>query len=442
MAPVILRLEIESLDLDANGVARNDGKVVFVRGALTGETVTARVVRRKPKYDVAEVETIERASAQRVVPKCPNFGICGGCSMQHVEPRAQVSLKQRVLEDTLWHIGKVRAETMLAPIVGPAYGYRYRARLSVRHVPKKGGVLVGFHERGSSYVADMRECHVLPPAASALLVPLRELVGALSIRDRMPQVELAHGETHIELVLRVLQSPTDADLVLLRQFSERHGVALWLQSSGPDSIEYLCGPAGEQSTLHYALPEFGVVMPFRPTDFTQVNHAINATLVSRALSLLDVQADERVADLFCGLGNFTLPLATQAAEVLGIEGSKTLVERACANALANGLQLKASFRAANLFQITPQTWQSLGAFDRLLIDPPREGAHALVQALIAPGSIRPRRIVYVSCNPATLARDAAILIHEGGLVLRTAGVINMFPHTSHVESIAVFEQAD
>ena len=442
MAPVILRLEIESLDLDANGVARNDGKVVFVRGALTGETVTARVVRRKPKYDVAEVETIECASAQRVVPKCPNFGICGGCSMQHVEPRAQVSLKQRVLEDTLWHIGKVRAETMLAPIVGPAYGYRYRARLSVRHVPKKGGVLVGFHERGSSYVADMRECHVLPPAASALLVPLRELVGALSIRDRMPQVELAHGETHIELVLRVLQSPTDADLVLLRQFSERHGVALWLQSSGPDSIEYLCGPAGEQSTLHYALPEFGVVMPFRPTDFTQVNHAINATLVSRALSLLDVQADERVADLFCGLGNFTLPLATQAAEVLGIEGSKTLVERACANALANGLQLKASFRAANLFQITPQTWQSLGAFDRLLIDPPREGAHALVQALIAPGSIRPRRIVYVSCNPATLARDAAILIHEGGLVLRTAGVINMFPHTSHVESIAVFEQAD
>jgi len=438
---VILRLEIESLDLDANGVARNDGKVVFVRGALTGEAVTARVVRRKPKYDVAEVDTIERASPQRVVPRCPNFGICGGCSMQHVEPRAQVSLKQRVLEDTLWHIGKVRAETMLAPIVGPAYGYRYRARLSVRHVPKKGGVLVGFHERGSSYVADMRECHVLPPAASALLVPLRELVGALSIRDRMPQVELAHGETHIELVLRVLQSPTDADLSLLRQFSERHGVALWLQPSGPDSIEYLCGPAGDQSTLHYALPEFGVVMPFRPTDFTQVNHAINATLVSRALSLLDAQADERVADLFCGLGNFTLPLATQAAEVLGIEGSKTLVERACANALANGLELKASFRAANLFQITPQVWQSLGAFDRLLIDPPREGAHALVQALIAPGSIRPRRIVYVSCNPATLARDAAILIHEGGLVLRTAGVINMFPHTSHVESIAVFEPA-
>jgi len=438
---VILRLEIESLDLDANGVARNDGKVVFVRGALTGEAVTARVVRRKPKYDVAEVDTIERASPQRVVPRCPNFGICGGCSMQHVEPRAQVSLKQRVLEDTLWHIGKVRAETMLAPIVGPAYAYRYRARLSVRHVPKKGGVLVGFHERGSSYVADMRECHVLPPAASALLVPLRELVGALSIRDRMPQVELAHGETHIELVLRVLQSPTDADLSLLRQFSERHGVALWLQPSGPDSIEYLCGPAGDRSTLHYALPEFGVVMPFRPTDFTQVNHAINATLVSRALSLLDAQADERVADLFCGLGNFTLPLATQAAEVLGIEGSKTLVERACANALANGLELKASFRAANLFQITPQVWQSLGAFDRLLIDPPREGAHALVQALIAPGSIRPRRIVYVSCNPATLARDAAILIHEGGLVLRTAGVINMFPHTSHVESIAVFEPA-
>ena len=437
-----LRLEIDSLDLEANGVARNDGKVVFVRGALAGETVTARVVRRKPSYEVAEVETIERASAQRVLPRCPNFGVCGGCSMQHVEPRAQVSIKQRVLEDTLWHIGKVRSETMLAPIVGPAYGYRYRARLSVRHVPKKGGVLVGFHERGSSYVADMRECHVLPPAVSALLVPLRELVGGLSLRDRLPQIEVAHGEAHIELVLRVLQPPTDADLTQLREFSAHHGVALWLQSSGPDSSEYLCGPAGSRSTLHYALPEFGVVMPFRPTDFTQVNHAINATLVGRALRLLDAQSNERVADLFCGLGNFTLPLATMAAEVVGIEGSKALVERARANALVNGLQLKASFHAANLFELTSQAWQSLGAFDRLLIDPPREGAHALVQALIAPGSIRPRRIVYVSCNPATLARDAAILIHEGGLVLRTAGVINMFPHTSHVESIAVFEQSN
>ena len=442
VAPMTLRLEIDSLDLEANGVARIDGKVVFVRGALAGETVTARVVRRKPSYEVAEVETIERASAQRVLPRCPNFGVCGGCSMQHVEPRAQVSIKQRVLEDTLWHIGKVRSETMLAPIVGPAYGYRYRARLSVRHVPKKGGVLVGFHERGSSYVADMRECHVLPPAVSALLVPLRELVGGLSLRDRLPQIEVAHGEAHIELVLRVLQPPTDADLTQLRECSAHHGVALWLQSSGPDLIEYLCGPAGSRSTLHYALPEFGVVMPFRPTDFTQVNHAINATLVGRALRLLDAQANERVADLFCGLGNFTLPLATMAAEVVGIEGSKALVERARANALVNGLQLKASFHAANLFELTSQAWQSLGAFDRLLIDPPREGAHALVQALIAPGSIRPRRIVYVSCNPATLARDAAILIHEGGLVLRTAGVINMFPHTSHVESIAVFEQSN
>ena len=442
VAPITLRLEIDSLDLDANGVARHDGKVVFVRGALTGETVTARVVRRKPSYEVAEVETIERASAQRVQPRCPNFGVCGGCSMQHVEPRAQVSIKQRVLEDTLWHIGKVRSETMLAPIVGPAYGYRYRARLSVRHVLKKGGVLVGFHERGSSYVADMRECHVLPTAVSALLVPLRELVASLSLRDRLPQIEVAHGETHIELVLRVLQPPTDADLALLREFSAQHSVALWLQSSGPDSIEYLCGPAGSHSTLHYALPEFGVVMPFRPTDFTQVNHAINATLVGRALRLLDAQANERVADLFCGLGNFTLPLATMAAEVIGIEGSKALVDRARDNAVANGLHLKASFRAANLFELTAQAWQSLGPFNRLLIDPPREGAHALVQALIAPGSIRPRRIVYVSCNPATLARDAAILIHEGGLVLRTAGVINMFPHTSHVESIAVFEQSD
>jgi 23S rRNA (uracil1939-C5)-methyltransferase len=439
---VTQRYLIESLDLDANGVARTEGKVTFVRGALPGETVLARVVRRKPRFDVAETERVERASVLRVAPRCPHFGTCGGCSMQHVEARAQVSIKQRVLEDTLWHVGRVRPDTMLAPIVGPAFGYRYRARLSVRHVPKKGGVLVGFHEKGSSYVADMRECHVLPPRVAALLMPLRELVAGLSIRDRMPQVEVAQGETVLALVFRVLEPLSDADRALLAAFGERHRLEVWLQPKGPDSIELFRAPGdATASTLHYALPEFGVRMPFRPTDFTQVNHAINATLVGRAVRLLDPKPHERVADLFCGLGNFTLPLATLAREVVGIEGSETLVARARDNARANGVDGRASFRAANLFELTPAAWRALGDFDRVLVDPPREGALAVAQALSVPDAPRPRRLVYVSCNPATLARDAAVLVHEGGWRVRDAGVINMFPHTSHVESMAVFEPA-
>ncbi|HYF60587.1 MAG TPA: 23S rRNA (uracil(1939)-C(5))-methyltransferase RlmD [Burkholderiaceae bacterium] len=435
-----VRLEIDSLDLEANGVARSEGKVAFVRGALPGETVVARVVRRKPRFDVAEVERVERASPIRVAPRCAHFGTCGGCSMQHVEPRAQVSIKQRALEDALWHLGKVRAESMLPPIVGPAWAYRYRARLSVRHVPKKGGVLVGFHERGSSYVADMRECHVLPPRVADLLLPLRELVAGLSIRDRMPQVEVALGETVLALVFRVLEPLVEADRALLRAFAERHALELWLQPKGPDTIELFApAPGRAASDLHYALPEFGVRMPFRPTDFTQVNHAINAALVGRAVRLLDPRPGERIADLFCGLGNFTLPLATRAGAVVGIEGSRTLVERARENAVANGLAGRCDFAVSNLFELTPEAWRALGDFDRVLVDPPREGALAVAQALSAPGAPRPSRVVYVSCNPATLARDAAVLVHEGGWTLRQAGVVNMFPHTSHVESIAVFE---
>jgi 23S rRNA (uracil1939-C5)-methyltransferase len=433
-----VRVRIESLDLDANGVGRSDGKVMFVRGALPGETVRARIVRRKPRFDVAEIESIERESTLRVEPRCPHYGTCGGCSMQHVEERAQVSIKQRVLEDTLWHIARLKPETVLRPIAGPAYGYRYRARLSVRHVPKKGGVLVGFHERGSSYVADMRECHVLPPDVSALLLPLRELVGALTLRDRLPQVEVARGEAVTALVLRVLQPLTAEDRDLVRAFAMRHAVEIWLQPSGPDSIELLCSPTGDASGLDYRLPEFGLRMPFRPTDFTQVNHLVNATLVSRAVRLLDPAPTDRVADLFCGLGNFTLPLATLARSVFGVEGSATLVARAGANAAANGLADRIRYQVANLFELDVGAWQALGAFDRVLIDPPREGALAVVRAL-ATDPHRPVRAVYVSCNPATLARDAAVLCQEGGWHLRSAGVVNMFPNTSHVESIAVFE---
>ena len=447
--PVVL--DVASLDLEANGVAHHEGKVVFVRGALPGERVRAAVVRRKPRFDVAQAFEILRESHARVAPRCPHFGVCGGCSMQHLEPRVQLAIKQRALEDQLWHIGKVKPETVLRPIAGPAWGYRFRARLSVRNVVKKGGVLVGFHEKGSSYVADMRECHVVPPRVSALLLPLRALVESLSLRDRLPQIELAIGERApgdlvIALVLRVLEPPTEADLAALLAFAGRESVELWLQPKGPDSIRLLCTRDGvradsdARSELGYRLAEFGVDMPYRPTDFTQVNHGINAALVSRALRLLDPQAHERVADLFCGLGNFTLPLATRVREVVGIEGSPVLTRRAEENARHNGLAARTRFGTANLFELTAEAWAALGRFDRVLIDPPREGALELAKVLSA-DPVKPSRIVYVSCNPATLARDAAVLVHQGGFVLKAAGAVNMFPQTSHVESIAVFEPA-
>lgn len=431
-------LDIESLDLEARGIARKEGKVIFVEGALPGERVSAQTVRRKPSYEIARVENIQRTSSQRVTPRCPHFGVCGGCAMQHLHPSAQVAVKQRVLEDALWHVGKLQPGRLLAPIHGPTWGYRFRARLTVRLVPKKGGVLVGFHERKSSYVADMRECHVLPPHVSDLLIPLRELVGAMSAPDRMPQIEVAVGDVATVLVLRHLVPLTDGDVSLLEAFAERHGVQWWLQAKGPDTVRPL-NPEHE-NTLAYSMPEFGLRMPFRPTDFTQVNHAINRVLVSRALNLLEAGPQDRVADLFCGLGNFTLPLATRCREVVGVEGSATLTERALQAARQHGLDRHAAFSTCNLFEVDVDWMRAQGRFDRILIDPPREGAQAVSQALsaLAPAE-RPARIVYVSCNPASLARDAAILVHEGGYRLSAAGVVNMFPHTGHVESMAVFD---
>jgi len=434
-------LKIESLDLEARGIARRDGKVVFVEGALPSERVITTTVRRKPSYDIARVESVLSPSSQRVTPRCPHFGVCGGCAMQHLEPAAQVAIKQRSLEDTFWHVGKLRPARVLPPLHGPTWGYRYRARLSVRVVPKKGGVLVGFHERKSSYVADMRECHVLPASVRALLMPLRALIAGMSAPDRMPQIEVALGDAVTVLVLRHLLPLTDDDIARLRAFADQHGVQWWLQSKGPDTVRPL--EPEHEGALAYALPEFGLRMPYRPTDFTQVNHAINRALISRALMLLEPQPSDRIADLFCGLGNFTLPLATRAREAVGVEGSKTLTDRAMQAAHQHGLQDSTRFATLNLFEVDVEWLRGLGYFDRMLIDPPREGAQAVAQALslLAPAE-RPRRIVYVSCNPATLARDAAIMVHEGGYALRSAGVINMFPHTGHVESIAVFESED
>jgi 23S rRNA (uracil1939-C5)-methyltransferase len=452
-------LEIESLDIEAQGVARRpDGKVVFVDGALPGELVTAKVQRRKNNWEQAALVAVHRESAQRVRPRCPHFGLhegaCGGCKMQHLHVGAQVAIKQRVLEDNLWHLGKVRPDTILPAIEGPAWGYRWRARFSVRHVRKKETVLVGFHERKSRYVADMRECHVVPRHVSDLLLPLRGLIGSMDAIETCPQIELACGDSVTALVLRHLEPLSAGDLAKLRQFARDHadaGVQWWLQPKGPDTVQLLDADGPE---LAYTLPEFGITMPFRPTDFTQVNPHINRVLVERAIRLLDVQRGERVIDWFCGLGNFTLPLATRAGEVLGIEGSETLVARSRENYVRNqagrGEALApARFLARNLFEMTPQQLVADGMSDRWLVDPPREGAFALSKALAdlhQDASLRgswqpPRRIVYVSCNPATLARDAGLLVHQAGYTCSATGVVNMFPHTAHVESMAVFDRA-
>jgi 23S rRNA (uracil1939-C5)-methyltransferase len=440
-------LEIESLDMEARGVGRTvnengePGKVIFVEGALPGERVSYSSYRRKPSFEQAQVVSVLRESVIRAKPKCQFFGTCGGCSMQHLDVRAQIAVKQRVLEDNLQHLSKLRAETMFRPIHGPSWGYRYRARLTVRHVEKKGGVLVGFHERKSSYVADMTSCEVLPPHVSAMLVPLRHLVAGLSIRDRMPQIELAVGSDVTALVLRILEPLTEADEALLRVFADEHDVQWWLQPKGPDTV-YPFYPLDRE--LAYTLPEFNIRMPFKPTDFTQVNHQINRVLVSRALSLLAARKSDRVLDLFCGIGNFTLPLARVSREVVGIEGSEALTARALENAKANGVDGHTSFACRNLFEVTADDLRALGRFDKFLIDPPREGALAVSKALAdiaqsGDGPL-PERIVYVSCNPATLARDAGLLVHEAGYRMKGAGVVNMFPHTSHVESIALFER--
>ena len=466
-------LQVDALDIEAQGVARRpDGKVVFIEGALPFELVSANVNRKKNNWEQGTLTAIHRESSQRVRPRCPHFGLhegaCGGCKMQHLHEGAQVAIKQRVLEDNLWHLGKVKPENVLRPIEGPAWGYRWRARFSVRHVHKKGTVLVGFHERKSRYVADMRECHVVPPHVSDLLLPLRALIGSMEAIETCPQIELAcgvdAGDTSVvvtALVLRHLEPLSAGDMAKLRAFAQQHSGAKdgkphclqwWLQSKGPDTVAPLDEGGPE---LAYTLPEFGITMPFKPTDFTQVNAHINRVLVARAMQLLDPQPDQRVIDWFCGLGNFTLPIATRAREVLGIEGSEALVARSRQNYQSNvalartGRALAATeFVARNLFEMTPELLGKDGVAQKWLVDPPREGAFALFKALVdlhqqpelPVGWQPPARIVYVSCNPATLARDAGLLVHQAGYRCTAAGVVNMFPHTAHVESIAVFEK--
>lgn len=458
-------VRVESLDLDAQGITRlapNDeeaaqgqsGKVVFIQGALPTELVTYIVTRDKARFSKAKVLDILQPAVFRAEPKCKAFGICGGCTMQHLDIRAQVAMKQRVLEDDLKHIAKVAPEEILRPMGGPAWEYRHRARLSaVNRSIKKGTVLIGFHEGKSGYVADMTACEILPKHVSDLLPAMRKLVMGLSIVDRMPQIEIAVGEPEdpnsddptkskpvTALVFRNLLPLTPADEQLLRDFADDHQVWVWLQPKGIETVAPFYPLTGK---LCYRLPEFEVEMPFKPADFTQVNHLMNRALVSRAIRLLEVKPTDRVLDLFCGIGNFTLPLARRAAAALGIEGLESLTTRANENAAHNQLTDKASFMQSNLFEVSAETVASWGKADRWLMDPPREGAMAICQALAQlhdqQSDLPPQRIVYVSCNPKTLARDTEILCHQAGYALMSAGIVNMFPHTSHVESIAVFE---
>lgn len=429
---------IESLDQEGRGVAHVEGKTIFIDGALPQEHVTYQSHHVKQTFEVANVVQVHQQSNQRVKPQCPHFGVCGGCKLQHLDFAAQVAAKQRLLENDFKHIGKVKPVNMLPPLYGPTWGYRHKARLSVKYVEKKQRVLVGFNEKATRFVSDMNSCEVLVPEVSALIQPLQDTILQLSLRDKIPQIELAVGEAINEypvivLIFRIMGGLTTQDEQLLKAFADIHMVQVWTQTKGPDSIMPFYPLNGPQ--LQYSLPEFNLTYPFKPNEFTQVNPQINQVMIRRAMQLLMPQANERIADFFCGIGNFTLPIARSGAQVLGLEGLANLVERANESAELNQIK-HVKFGVADLFKMTESSLNELGHFDKWLVDPPRDGAFELVKAITPVTS--PKRIVYVSCNPATLARDAGVLVNEKGYTLAAAGVINMFPHTAHVESIALF----
>ncbi len=434
----ILTAIIESLDQEGRGLARLEGKAIFIDGALPGEKVTYKITREKTSYAFADLVEVLKPSNLRVTPQCKHYGLCGGCKLQHLDFAGQVAAKQRLLENDLAHIGKVTPVSMLPPIYGPTWGYRHKARLSVKYVTKKERVLVGFNEKGTRYVADMNSCEVLVPAVSALIAPLQAMIAQLTLRDKIPQIELAVGEgDYIVLIFRMMDTLQPTDEIILKAFADAHKVNVWTQTKGPDTVKPYY-PL-DANALKYSLPEYALTYPFKPNEFTQVNPQINQVMVRRAMQLLSPQKDERVADFFCGIGNFTLPIARSGASVLGLEGLDNLVARAVESATLNSLQHTTKFGVVDLFKMTSESLTGLGHFDKWLVDPPRDGAFELVKALDETNS--PQRIVYVSCNPATLARDADVLVNEKGYVMSAAGVMNMFPHTTHVESIALFTKA-
>ena len=434
----ILTARVESLDYEGRGVAHVDGKAVFIAGALPKELVQYQPSRKKKNFETATLLKIINASPDRKLPGCSFYDICGGCALQHADSRLQVAAKQRVLEDNLARIGKVTAERILPPIYASQWQYRHRARLSVNYVAKKGGVLVGFREKKSSYVADMHSCEVLAGGVGRMIDPLREVLSTLEMRNRIPQIEVAVGELVTALVLRILEPLGAADAAKLKIFADAHSIQWWLQAKGPETA--VPWYPLDAPPLTYLLPEFALDLNFRPTEFTQVNHAANRLMVNRAMNLLDPQPGEDIADLFCGLGNFSLPIARRGATVIGVEGSESLVQRATDNAIRNGLAHASRFFSADLYTDPENAMKKIPPVAKMLIDPPRDGALEVCKMLGV--DLRPelKRIVYVACSPATLARDAGLLVHAQGFTLKAAGVVNMFPHTAHVESIALFER--
>ncbi len=426
-------LLIESLSHDGKGVAHWEGKAVFVHGALPGESVIARLVAKHSKYAIAQAVTVSSPSSDRVVPRCPHFANCGGCSLQHMDSQAQIVAKQRLLLDQLRRIGKVEPAQIFEPLRDQVWGYRRKARLGVRNVVKKGRVLVGFREQHSNYIAELEGCDVLDPRIGERLLELGALIASLSLVDKIPQIEVAVGDDEAALVFRNLDTPTTEDCERLKAFGQQYNLQIYLQPAGPELLVPL---RPEQPGLAYGLPNHDLRLRFRPTDFTQVNAGLNRRMVDRALELLDLSAAHRVLDLFCGLGNFTLPLARHAGSVTGVEGDAGLIERASENARLNGID-NVVFHTADLTAALAEAVWLREPYDRLLIDPPRTGA---IEVLHHIPRIAAPKIVYVSCNPATLARDAGELVHRHGYALSGAGVMDMFPHTGHVESIAVFER--
>ena len=431
-APAIELADVESLDQEGRGVAHVGGKAVFIDGALPGETVRFQRVRRQRRYDEASVVEILRAAPERVTPRCRHFGICGGCSLQHLDHGAQLAAKGRIVAEALERIGGVTPDAWLPPLTGPIWSYRRRARVGSKFVDKKGKVLVGFRERGSPLLADLEMCEVLASPAGDLITPLAELIGALDIKRRVAQIEVAVADNLTALVLRVLEDPTPTDLAKMRDFETRHGLALYLQRGGLDTVVPLTQPG---LALRYDLPGLSAGIEFAPTDFVQVNGELNRQMVARAISLLEPREGDRALDLFCGLGNFSLPLAQRVAEVAAVEVDAALVARARENAVRNGIS-NAVFHAADLAAEVARDGWTRGTYDLVLLDPPRAGAREVLPVAVAS---RPRRVVYVSCHPGSFARDAGILVQQLGYRLVSAGIMDMFPHTSHVESIALFE---
>ena len=423
--------EIRDLTHDGRGVAEFEGEPVFVAGALPSERVMLRPRRRRRRVTEAELVSVIEPSEARVEPRCRYFGRCGGCSLQHLEYDAQLRFKQRTAAEALRRIGGVEPDAWLDPVPSTQWNYRRRARLSARFVPGKGRTLVGFRERATSWVTDMASCPVLVPPLDTALGELAGIVTASSVKDRLPQVELAVGDENRAIVLRVLDPPTESDIAALRAFGERHGLDVYLQPGGPGSA----APLDEARTLSYALPEFDIEIEFAPTDFVQINAGINARMVAEAVAAAEPEASDRVLDLYCGLGNFSLPLARRAGSVLGVEGDAGLVARAARNAERNGIG-NASFLTADLSKADWSFFRE--SWDLVILDPPRTGAEAVAAGLAAAA---PRRIVYVSCHPATLARDARVLVESQGYRLRTARVFDMFPHTHHVEVMTCFERS-